>query len=813
VTVTAPGTGGSPTSYTVTATDATTPGHGGQTCTVTGGSGSCTLYGLTNGDHYTFTSTATNTGGTSAASPASAAIIPQAPVAPVFTADSPPGATAGTAYLYTFAASGTPAPTFTVTTGALPAGLTLTPTTGVLSGTPTGSGTFVVTATNSAGSVATSSITIVAAAVPVFTAQTPPMATVGTPYTYTFAASGSPAPTFTVTTGVLPAGLTLNPTTGVLSGTPTGSGTFVVTATNSAGSIATSSITIVGAVLPVLTADTPPGATVGTAYSYTFVASGPPAPTFTVTTGALPGGLTLNSATGVLSGTPTGSGTFVVTATNFAGSIVTASITIVAAAVPVFTAHTPPPATIGSPYLYTFAASGPPAPTFTVTTGALPAGLTLNAVTGVLSGTPTGSGTFEVTATNSAGVAVTASITITASAAVVGVAPSGPHGTAGDSAVVASWSEPSPSTGISGYTAYADPGPATCSTASASDTSCVLGAVAGQSYTFTVVTHLISGADSVPSAASPPVTATAPAVPVVAPLSAPTTLSTTSGQVTSVLPSEPITVVGTGFAAYSTATVIIYSTATVLAQVTTDSHGDFSVPVVVPAGLEFGAHNFVASGVDPSGRAHVLRLPVTISAASAPAAANRVVAIADNRDGHFLTTAIGNVYNYDTKFWGSPHIRGLHLTAPVVGIATTTTGYVEVTAAGNLFNYRTAFHGSPKVARVKLASPVVAIATTATGGYLIATAAGSVYAFGTATHGSPASQHITLTSPVVGIATTANGGYLIATAAGNVYTYRTRFGGSPAKHVTPQAPISGIAAGNGTYRLTTTTGTVYTYRT
>jgi hypothetical protein len=76
ITVSPPTTGGTPASYLVTATDTTTPATGDQTCTVTGASGSCTVPGLTNGDSYTFTSTATNAGGTSAASVASNAVTP-----------------------------------------------------------------------------------------------------------------------------------------------------------------------------------------------------------------------------------------------------------------------------------------------------------------------------------------------------------------------------------------------------------------------------------------------------------------------------------------------------------------------------------------------------------------------------------------------------------------------------------------------------------------------------------------------------------------------------------------------------------------
>jgi outer membrane protein OmpA-like peptidoglycan-associated protein len=78
--------------------------------------------------------------------------------APRFTADSPPGATAGTPYVYRFTASGFPAPRFSVT-GDLPAGLTLDLRTGVLSGVPTASGTFELTATNTSGHV-TTTITI-----------------------------------------------------------------------------------------------------------------------------------------------------------------------------------------------------------------------------------------------------------------------------------------------------------------------------------------------------------------------------------------------------------------------------------------------------------------------------------------------------------------------------------------------------------------------------------------------------------------------------------------------------------------------------
>jgi Putative Ig domain len=89
---------------------------------------------------------------------------------------------------------------------------------------------------------------------------------------------------------------------------------------------------------PVLTADTPPAtAPLGHAYSYQFAASGDPASTFTVSSGGLPPGLTLNGGTGILSGTPTtaGSSTFTIEAANgIAPDAVSGQITIKVPVVP-----------------------------------------------------------------------------------------------------------------------------------------------------------------------------------------------------------------------------------------------------------------------------------------------------------------------------------------------------------------------------------------------------------------------------------------------------------------------------------------------
>ncbi len=141
----------------------------------------------------------------------------------------------------------------------------------------------------------------------------------GTFYSNTVVASGGTGPyTYALANGVtLPAGLSLNASTGVISGTLTSAGSYVYTIR------ATDSLNAFGLVTcgilacppvnppPVITCASPPTGLAGVAYSHAFpVSGGTPPFTFVITSGFLPPGLTLDPATGIVSGTATTPGTF-----------------------------------------------------------------------------------------------------------------------------------------------------------------------------------------------------------------------------------------------------------------------------------------------------------------------------------------------------------------------------------------------------------------------------------------------------------------------------------------------------------------------
>ncbi len=275
----------------------------------------------TGGGSGPFTFKVTDAAGNSASSQTISVTVNSAPKLTITTTSPLPGGTNGAAYSQTLQATGgVPSYTWSVTAGSLPAGLTLS-SAGVISGTPSGASTstsnFTVTVTDSqtptaASSTANLSITVVE---PPLSVTTSALAggSIGNAYSQTLQAiGGTPPYTWSISVGTLPAGLNLsNPSTGAISGTPTATGTsnFTVKVTDSAAGTATANLSItINAALAITTTSLPSGG-VGTAYSSTVQASGGAQPyIWSVSNGSLPAGLTLNSSSGNISGTPTATG-------------------------------------------------------------------------------------------------------------------------------------------------------------------------------------------------------------------------------------------------------------------------------------------------------------------------------------------------------------------------------------------------------------------------------------------------------------------------------------------------------------------------
>lgn len=378
----------------------------------------------TAGGNFSFTVTATDSSsgtGPFSASSGALTLTVNAPAIAI-SPGSVPNPSVASAYSQALTASGGTAPyTYAISAGSLPAGMSLG-SDGLLSGTPTAAGTFNLTVTATDSSSGTGpyvgnrayTITVNAPLITLGPASgTSFNGTVGAVLNLPFTAGNGTAPysyALVVNSGTMPAGLTFNASSGLLSGTPTTAGTvnFSVTATDSTTGMgspftATGTFTLtVAAPTITLAPGTLPAPAVGAAYSQTVTASEALPATFTyaVTAGALPQGLSLNASSGAITGTPSAAGSFnfTITATDgsgFSGS--RAYSVIVGAGTVSLGSATLAAATAETAYTHTFAASGGTAPyTYAIASGALPTGMTLSSA-GVLSGTPTAAGTFNFT--------------------------------------------------------------------------------------------------------------------------------------------------------------------------------------------------------------------------------------------------------------------------------------------------------------------------------------------------------------------------------------------------------------------------------
>ncbi len=320
---------------------------------------------------------------------------------------------------------------------ALPAGLSFNTTNGVISGTPSavsGATPYTVTATNASGNgTAIINITVLASS----------LSYVGTPFTYragTAISTASPTlvggtPTSYAVSPGLPAGLSFNTTNGQITGTPTGAvgaASYTVTANYSAGPIATTPVNITVLSPTISYTGSPYTYTTGIAISsLTPVVTGTPV-SYSIST-ALPTGLSFNTSTGVISGTPTAitvATSYTITANYNAGVTANTSINI--------TVNPPAPVIsyTGSPFIYTTGVAitsltpgntGGAATSWAISPG-LPAGLSFDTSTGIISGTPTATSiqtTYTITATNAGGSgATTIKITTNPPAPVISYSPS-----------------------------------------------------------------------------------------------------------------------------------------------------------------------------------------------------------------------------------------------------------------------------------------------------------------------------------------------------------------------------------------------------
>ncbi|HZL55724.1 MAG TPA: putative Ig domain-containing protein, partial [Bryobacteraceae bacterium] len=383
-------------------------------------SGSPTVAGSTS-----FTITLTDSANGSASKPYTLNVTPGGALGIMTT--SLPNGTLGATYTQTLQAiGGVPPYQWSIASGSLPTGLSLDPYAGVIAGAPSliGSFGFTAQATDSASTPATAKqvLSIAVAAPPALTITTSTVAGAiqNAPYSQQLAASGGVSPyRWSVTSGTLPAGLSLGATSGLINGqaTATGNSTFTIQVADSAAitpntaakpfTIAVAQRTQLSLVSGALA-----GGTVNTPYSQTLPATGGAPPyAWAVVTGLLPPGMLL-SGTGTLSGVPSVTGTFMVTAqatdTTGASALGTFSVAITPAQLS-FAPVLLPSGIVGVPYPpQVLAAAGGAAPyTFSLQAGStLPAGLSLN--NGVIAGIPTGTGTsaFTLKATDSAQAAV-----------------------------------------------------------------------------------------------------------------------------------------------------------------------------------------------------------------------------------------------------------------------------------------------------------------------------------------------------------------------------------------------------------------------
>jgi hypothetical protein len=234
-------------------------------------------------------------------------------------------------------------------------------------------------------------------------ALTPKAASLNKPYSFQLSADGGGSQVWSVESGNLPGGLSLS-NSGLLSGTPTTTGdyTFVVKVTDGKRTD-TETYTLSVTEELKITGGTAASSEVGLSLQVTPQATGgKPGYTWSLDSGNLPAGLTLDPATGGISGRPTAAGSFPITlaVTDTAGVKTTVNINLVVAPKLAITKRPLKAAKVGKAYKARLLATGGVNPRewnmLGGRPGLLPKGIKLNRRTGELSGTPTKSGIYRL---------------------------------------------------------------------------------------------------------------------------------------------------------------------------------------------------------------------------------------------------------------------------------------------------------------------------------------------------------------------------------------------------------------------------------
>jgi YVTN family beta-propeller protein len=687
---------------------------------------------------------------------------------PSVTTSSLSSGTEGTAYRATLSGSSGIAPySWSVSAGSLPTGLTLSPTTGAITGEPTTAGTFPFTVklTDSASptsQTATKALSIdIAYGKPSVTTSSLVPGTIGSSYDASVTGTNGIAPySWTVSAGSLPTGLSLS-TAGAITGKPAEAGTFdfTVKLTDSEKPVnqtATKAQSIdIAYDVPSVTTSSLPSGTVASRYDTTLTGSGGVGPyTWTITAGALPPGLTLNTTTGVVAGTPTSGGTFSFTvkltdSEKPVGQTATKALSIdIAYTEPSVTTSSLPSGTVNSAYEAALTGSNGVGPyTWTIISGSLPAGLSLSP-DGTISGTPTSGGTFDFT------------VRLTDSASPI-------HQTADKS--------------LSIKVAYSEPAVTTGSLPSGTVGSAYSATLAGSNgvtpYSWTVTAGSLPPGLTLSSSGTitgtPTASGTSTFTVQLTDSSIPTNQTATASLSISV---QPAAVPKSGY----------------------DLVGSDGGVYVLPTGQSGGFYGSLP-GLSP---------PVTVS---------DIVGMVPSSDyqGYFLVGSDGGVFSFgDTTYEGS--LPGLNVKVDdIVGIVPSSDdkGYFLVGSDGGVFAFGDAdYEGSLPGMGVSTNSVVGIAGTPDNKGYWVVLSNGTVYSFGTAAnHGSA-----TVTSPIAGIASTHSGkGYLLVSQDGAVYAFgdATGHGGLTSLGVNPNKPIVAIVptVDQGGYWLIGGDGGVYAF--